>query len=187
MDHYVDIRVLPAPELVPAHVVNAVANKLHLMLARLHITDVGMCFPRFTLDPISLGNTLRLHGNRARLRELLDLNWLTGLLDYVEASAVLPVPATAMHRTVRRVQTRSSAERVRRRQMRRHGWTEQEARERVPASIERRLNFPYLSLQSRSTGQPFRLFIDHQDCTSAPKSGDFNAYGLSAVATVPWF
>jgi CRISPR-associated endonuclease Csy4 len=88
---------------------------------------------------------------------------------------------------VRRVQAQSSADRIRRRQMKRHGWTEEEARARIADSVEQQLALPYLTLRSQSTGQHFRLFIDHLPCQPAPVAGPFNAYGLSSTATIPWF
>jgi CRISPR-associated endonuclease Csy4 len=41
-------------------------------------------------------------------------------------------------------------------------------------------------LHSQSTGQPFRLFLDHRPCDTA-SAGPFNTYGLSTTATIPWF
>ncbi len=187
MDHYVDIRSTPNPEIATAHVMNALAGKLHRALAILYCDDVGVSFPRFRTNPPSLGHTLRLHSTRARLLHLGEMNWLGATSDYAAVSELLLVPANVKHRVVRRVQTPSNAERLRRRQIKRHGWTEQEAREKIPNLVEKLLQLPYLNLRSQSTGQPFRLFIDHLPCQDRPTSGTFNAYGLSRIATIPWF
>lgn len=186
MDHYLDIRILPTPEIAEPHVLNALAGKLHLALAEMQSDDIGVSFPRFQLDPPRLGNVLRLHGSHARLEQLMQRPWTAGVADYVHIGAVTPVPRTDAHCTVRRVQVRSSAERIRRRQMKRHGWSLEEARARIPDTIERRLSLPFLSLRSSSTGQMFRIFIEQRRSESATP-GRFNAYGLSQTATVPWF
>ena len=187
MDHYVDVRALSDPEISAAHVLNVVANKLHSALVAMRSNDIGVSFPGFSLEPVSLGNTLRLHGRKDRLADLLDTGFLHLLKDYIQVSDISPVPEDAVHRVVRRVQVDSSVDRIRRRQMRRHGWTEEEARRRISDSAERRLQLPYLRMRSGSTGRPFRLFIEHKDCRSTPIIGEFNSYGLSTTATVPWF
>jgi CRISPR-associated endonuclease Csy4 len=186
MDHYLDIRILPTPEIAEPHVLNVLAGKLHLALAELQSDDIGVSFPHFQLDPPRLGNLMRLHGSRTRLEKLMLRPWTAGVAHYVYIGAVTPVPTTKSHCTVRRIQVRSSAERIRRRQMKRHGWNVEEARARIPDTIERRLNLPFLSLRSSSTGQPFRIFIDQRQSES-PVPGRFNTYGLSQAATVPWF
>jgi CRISPR-associated endonuclease Csy4 len=187
MDHYVDVRALGDPEISVSQVLNVTANKLHAALVALRANDIGVSFPGFRLEPASLGDFLRLHGSRERLTELLSTGFLNSLRDYVQVSTVGSVPQGVLHRVVRRVQVDSNVERIRRRQMRRHGWSEEEARVRIPYSAERRLQLPYLRMKSSSTGQPFLLFIDHQECRPTAAAGEFNTYGLSATATVPWF
>lgn len=93
-----------------------------------------------------VGERLRLHGSQAALTELEQHGWRKGLRDYTESSAILPVPAGAAYRTVRRVQ-----------------------------------------VKSLSNGQSFLLFIEQGMLRSTPTAGEFSAYGLSAIATVPWF
>lgn len=187
MDHYLDIRVRPDPELANAHVMDALFGKLHLTLAARQASDIGVSFPGAAPGGTGLGDVLRLHGNAAALGTLMGTRWMAGLLDQIQTGPIAAVPADARHRVVRRVQTKSSAERIRRRQMRRHGYDEVQARERIPDSIERTLNLPYVNLRSASTAQVFRLFIAHGPVQTAPQAGGFSAYGLSAQATIPWF
>jgi CRISPR-associated endonuclease Csy4 len=97
------------------------------------------------------------------------------------------VPARVSHRTVSRVQAKSSPERLRRRQMHRHGLSEAEAQERIPDTVAERLALPFVSIRSRSTKQTFRLFIVHGVSKGTPQSGMFNSYGMSNEATIPWF
>jgi CRISPR-associated endonuclease Csy4 len=97
------------------------------------------------------------------------------------------VPADAVQRSLRRVQAKSSPERLRRRQMRRHGLTEQHARERVPDSAAELLTLPCGVRARASTGQSFPLYLRLGPAESTAQVGTFNAYGLSTSATTPWF
>ena len=187
MDHYIELRIRPDPEFPVSQLLNALVAKLHRALVTLKADDIGMSFPHHIYKGVGLGHTLRVHGRHLRLEQLMHTHWLTGMVDHLDTSEILPVPAEAQHRIVRRVQTRSNAERIRRRQMKRQGWTETEARQRIPDSVERRVDLPWLMLRSQSTGQNFRLFIEHLPCQQEAVPGLFNAYGLSSTATVPWF
>jgi len=187
MDHYIDIRLRPDPELASAHVMDALFGKLHLALVARQSGDVGICFPGVVAGRTGLGDMMRLHGDAKTLDGVMGTRWLAGLLDYVHVGNNAAVPGDTPHRVVRRVQTKSSAERIRRRQMRRHGYDEGQARDRVPDSVERMLASPYVNLRSASTAQVFRLFIEHGPLLAVPQSGRFSLYGLSPQATVPWF
>jgi CRISPR-associated endonuclease Csy4 len=97
------------------------------------------------------------------------------------------VPADAPHRTVRRRQFKTNADRLRRRRMRRKGETAEQAAAAIPDSVERTPDLPYVQLRSASTGQPFCLFIEQKEGQGAAGQGGFNTYGLSLGASVPWF
>lgn len=201
MDHYVDIRLQPDAEFAPAMLMAALFTKLHKALTAGAHQDIGVSFPqmeegdapsartsRIGGNPrYALGQVLRLHGTSLTLHKLLTTDWLTGMRDHVACGAVLAVPTDARHRVVSRVQAKSSPERLRRRQMRRHGLTAEQAQERIPDSAAEMLNLPFLTLRSQSTGQTFRLFIrlGPEQATAVP--GEFGAYGLSPQTTVPWF
>lgn len=186
MDHHVDLRLLPSLEIAEPHLMSALFGKLHRALAAHDGRDIGVSFPH--VEPRRLGDVLRLHGTARALDTLLARPWLGGMGDHVEINGPLRVPAQTRHRRVRRVQAQSSAARLRRRLMRRHGCEEPEARERIGEEVEQRLALPFLSLQSASTGQTFRLFIEHGEMAELAVIGPFSAYGLShAETTVPWF
>jgi CRISPR-associated endonuclease Csy4 len=201
MDHYVDIRLQPDAEFAPAMLMAALFTKLHKALVAGAHQDIGVSFPQMDVGDAAparasrtgahpryaLGQVLRLHGTGLVLHKLLTTDWLTGMRDHVACGAVLAVPTDTPHRVVSRVQAKSSPERLRRRQMRRHGLTEEQAQERVPDSAAEMLNLPFLTLRSQSTGQTFRLFIRLGSEQAAAVPGEFGAYGLSPQTTVPWF
>lgn len=187
MDHYVDINVRPEPEF-PAHqLMSALYAKLHRALVAQACTRIGVSFPGFDSQAPYLGTRLRLHGELAALSALLEGDWLTGMRDHVALTPVMPAPDTSCYRTVRRVQVKSSPERLRRRLIRRHGVDEQEASQRIPDASACFANLPFVPLRSTSTGQSFRLFIDHGPIRPNAMAGEFNTYGLSQGATIPWF
>ncbi len=186
MDHYLDIRLLPDPEFPAGQLLNALFAKLHRRLVQLNSHAIGVSFPEVR-EGDGLGQLLRLHGCAAALGDLQGQPWLMGMRDHVRMGEVSLVPANAQHCRVRRVQSDSNPERLRRRAMKRHGLSEQQAVERIPDTAVKLLHLPYLSLRSQSTGRQFRLFIGQDAPQSTPCVGSFNAYGLSQNATVPWF
>jgi len=187
MLHYIDIHLRPDPEFPAHHLMAALYSKLHRVLALVQANTIGVCFPGYQSHPPTLGNTLRLLGPESDLVRLMEHEWLMGMRDHTDAAPVVPVPATAVHRHLRRVQAKSSPERLRRRQMRRHGLTEEQAIERVPDAAAEMLQLPFVTLSSASSGQRFRLFLRISPPVSTAQTGEFNTYGLSSTATIPWF
>lgn len=187
MEAYIDLRLLPDPEFPATVLMNALFAKLHRALVTEGSGGLGVSFPAFGRAPPTLGVRLRLHGQPELLSGLMALDWLSGMHDHVARTDMTEVPSHAQFRTVRRVQVKSSPERLRRRLATRHGYDTATIRERIPDSVAERLDLPYVILNSRSTGQQFRLFIEHGPLQSWPAPGMFSAYGLSATATVPWF
>ncbi|ANB17783.1 type I-F CRISPR-associated endoribonuclease Cas6/Csy4 [Dokdonella koreensis] len=188
MDHYIDLTIRPDPEF-PAHqLMSALYAKLHRALVNLYTDCIGVSFPGFNTTPVSIGMHLRLHGSLSSLRTLMETNWLLGMRDHASVTDIQAIPGGAGHRRVFRVQAQSSPERLRRRAMRRHGLSEDDARARIPEAAGRTLKLPFVQLSSRSTGQlSFPLFIEHGPIEQQPVSGRFNSYGLSREATIPWF
>lgn len=186
MSHYLDILLRSDPEIAPHQLMAALYAKLHLALVQLDSSTLGVSFPGYTEKPASLGNSLRVVGPEADLLRLLALPWLGGLQDHLHTSAVAAVPPQVGYRRFSRVQAKSNPARLRRRQMKRHGLSEEEARARILDTCAETLALPFVVMRSASTAQTFRLFLRCQTA-SGPASGAFNTYGLSATATVPWF
>ena len=187
MDHYVDIEVRPDPEFPANQLMSALFAKLHRGLVALSTTGIGVSFPGFDLTPPNLGTCLRLHGQHSALSALLTSDWLNGMRDHVVLSVPMPVPSNAQHRTLKRIQTKSNPDRLRRRMMRRHDLNEEEVLQRIPDDAARFVRLPFVQLRSNSTGQNFRVFLEHGALQTSAVSGYFNTYGLSLSATIPWF
>lgn len=187
MDHYLDIRLLPDPEFPAPLLMNALFAKLHRALVTHGAGDVGVSFPEHAKRGPGLGACLRLHGNAGALTALMGLDWLRAMRDHTTCGNILQVPVGIAHRHVRRVQAHSNPERERRRLIARKGLSEEAARQAIPDNRAQRLELPYITLASKSTGQQFRLFIEHGPLQTTTTPGPFSAYGLSSTATLPWF
>ncbi|MDG4554593.1 MAG: type I-F CRISPR-associated endoribonuclease Cas6/Csy4 [Candidatus Competibacter sp.] len=187
MDRYIDIRLLLDPEFSAPILMNVLFGKLHRGLVTHGGRNIGVSFPDVGKNGRSLGERLRLHSNRVGLEKLMLSNWLVGMRDHAAVSEITEVPAHAKQRVVRRVQVKSNPERQRRRLIARRGVTIEQAIQVIPDGKAKRLNLPYLVLTSQSTGQQFRLFVEHLAVREQPTNGKFSAYGLSPTATIPWF
>jgi len=188
MDHYINIQLRPDPEIAPHQLMSALFVRLHKALVEIQSNAIGVSFPEHDESIPTLGQCLRLHGSHADLTKVMALSWLKGVQDYTTVSDLFPTPAGVQHRSVSRVQTKSNVDRLRRRAMRRHGLTAEQASERIPITVERKLQLPFITVGSSSTKQAaFPLFVSHSTCVAEPVTGRFNSYGLSLGGTVPWF
>ncbi len=185
--HYLDLRVLPDPETSAPQLLGALYDRLHLTLVQRQLDSIGVSFPGYSTNPRGMGNVLRLHGSEQALQAFHQPDWLKGLRDHVHMTDIAPVPSHAVWRTLHRKQYKTSAERLRRRRMRRHGETAEQARQAIPGSVERRPDLPYLHLHSHSTGQAYCLFIALGPPQTIAQPGTFNRHGLSTTTPVAWF
>lgn len=189
MDHYIDIRLRPDPDFPPPMLMGALYSRLHRALFDLSANDIGVSFPdhKTGVRARTPGTRLRLHGKHHRLEALMAHAWLTGMRELVQIEGIQPVPERAQHRVVRRRQFKTGNDSQVKRYARRHAISFEEAQALFTADNEPRITLPFVSLNSRSSGQRFALFIEHGKSQSHPVSGSFNHYGLSSEATVPWF
>ncbi len=187
MDHYLDIRLLPDPEFSTSMLMNALYSKLHRALVSLKADNIGVSFPEYNCKPKSLGGLLRVHGSHSSLCQLQEADWLKGMKDHTTITDIQPIPSGVRYYQVKRRQYKTSADRLRRRRMKRKGETYEEATQAIPDSVERCPDLPFLTLRSLSTGQTFCLFIEQVVLQDQPVVGEFSCYGLSQRATVPCF
>lgn len=184
MDYYQDIKVIADAETSDGVLLAQLFMRLHQVLGRVAEGRIGISFPQVKK---TLGQQLRVHGSQADLTALQQSGWLKGLQDYIASSEIASVPQEISWRVVKRVQVKSSAERLLRRSVSKGWLSEAEARQRSSLLNEQRSDLPYMLIKSGSNRNAFPLFIEHGPIQSSPVIGSFNAYGLSATATIPWF
>jgi CRISPR-associated endonuclease Csy4 len=183
MNSYMDIKLLPDAEVPASVLMNAVYTKLHKALCDLKATDIGASFPN---TKITLGNVLRLHSAQPRLAFLMQQNWLGGMQGYCDISEVLAVTDNSQHRTVSRVQTNMSQAKLKR-LIKRGSITEEEVKQYRAKMFTKGLSDPYIELTSGSNANKHRRYIQFSEVTKSPVAGEFDQFGLSKTATVPWF
>ena len=183
MQYYIDIRVWKNPEIPSQVLLNTLFEKIHLILAEQKRTDVGVSFPEISR---TLGEVLRLHGGKEALEAVAAHRFFNIMRDYAQIGRIMEVPADAGNCNVNRVQAKSGVERLRRRRIKRHGISEEQAIKDIPDTAAEMLDLPFISLNSRSTGQKFRLYVRQRPCAESCQ-GEFSAYGFSGSATVPAF
>jgi len=185
MDYYCNITVLPDPEITAPALMNNLFAKLHRALVNIGVGEdgLGVSFPAHGK---SLGNVLRLHGSKVKLERLMETAWLKGLRDYCKIEEIAEVPAQVSYRVVKRVQ-RKSAYNKRKRSVAKGWLSEPEALAKITDIDETQPPLPYADINSSSTGQHMRVYIEHLPLSETSLAGSFNSYGLSSNATIPWF
>lgn len=183
MNYYIDIEVLPDLEIGAQHLLNNVFAKCHRVISQHGEGNVGVSFPQYKK---MLGHILRLHGSATDLNRLMALNWLAGLKDYCQCSAVAEVPANARYRTVSRYQ-RKSAHNKRKRSIAKGWLTQEQAMEAIPDTQQHNITYPFIALKSLSNHNPMRIYIKLGELQNEPHNGTFGSYGLSSKTTIPWF
>lgn len=189
MDHYIDIRLRPDPDFSPAMLMGVLYGKLHRALFDLEANDISISFPdhKTGVRARTPGDRLRIHGERARLDQLMAMSWLKGIGELIDCGEIGIVPGDAKHCIVRRRQFNTGSPSRAKRYAKRHDIAQSEAQELLRVPAERRIELPFVQVASRSNGERFAMFIEHGRPQATPTPGQFNYYGLSHGATVPWF
>jgi CRISPR-associated endonuclease Csy4 len=183
MNNYMNIKLSPDTEMPLNRLLNSVYSKLHKALYDLNSNNIGISFPYYK---VTLGNLLRVHGSASELEKIQHANWLGGMSGYCSISEILPVPGDAKFRTISRKQTTMSQSKLKR-LLNRGSITEDEVKSYKAKMFTKGLDNPYLELVSGSNGHKHRRYIEFGELLDQPVNGEFDQFGLSKTATVPWF
>jgi CRISPR-associated endonuclease Csy4 len=192
MKHYIELSLLHSVEIPLYFLWEKVYQQVHLAFVEAQDNnekvDIGAAFPDYDAKRFYLGNRLRLFAQDESKLKKLDINkWLSRFLDYVHISGVRGVPDDVLgHACFKRLQTKSSNERLARRKAKREKISYEEALSALRKREEETSNAPYIHVKSLSSDKCYRLMID---CVSHEQSvsGKFSTYGLSSTSTVPVF
>jgi CRISPR-associated endonuclease Csy4 len=183
MDYYLDIEIVPDEEVPIYFIRNKVYSKLHKALFTLKATDIGVSFPLYN---VKLGSIIRIHGNKATLTALQAENWLGGMVGYCNVSPIQAIPNDVVYRTLYRIQSNMTEAKLRR-LIKRESISQDEIKGYKVKMFQQGLDNPYLELDSSSNGHKHRRYIDFGKIVKLPVQGKFDFFGLSKVATIPWF
>ena len=183
MDHFIDIKIKPDAEMRENVLLNKVYSKLHKALFTLKSTEIGISFPRYK---VMLGDVIRIHGAEIKLAELQATDWLGGLVGYCAVSSIQAIPANVVYRNISRKQANMTESKLRR-LIKRGSISLEEIKGYKAKMFQQGIDNPYLELESTSNGQKHRRYISFGEPGDTPCSGEFDSFGLSKTATVPWF
>ena len=183
MNHYINILINPDEEMRENVLLNKVYTKFHKALFTLDTTEIGISFPNYQ---IKLGNVIRIHSAENSLLKLQSTNWLGGLVGYCNVSQIKVIPEKVVYRTISRKQSNMTESKLRR-LIKRGSISPEEAKEYRAKMFQEGLDNPYVELESSSNGHKYRRYIAFSELSDTPKLGEFDQFGLSKEATIPWF
>ncbi len=184
MDFYIDLRLQPDEEVPIYFIRNKAFAKLHKALYELKENSIGVSFPDYKTK---LGEVLRIHGKRLNLEALQQNNWLGGLAGYCLVSEILPIPEKIKgYRKISRIRQNMSNSKLQR-LIKRGSIKDDEVKAYEIKMLETGLTNPYLELESGSNGHKHRRYLKFGELVSEPVVGEFDQFGLSKTATIPWF
>ena len=194
MNYYLEITLLPKPDINLFSLWSKVFQQIHLGLVEIQddqgSVPIGLSFPDYvTGEKYSvLGSKLRLLAkDEATLSRFNISKWLSRLSDYVHYTSVRPVPEKLNgYANFQREQPKTNKERLARRYSKRHSVDYGTALVRYSEMVHKTIATPFIRLKSLSGDQEFCLWIK-KTMVAEPVGTTFSSYGLSAVSTVPDF
>tara|TARA_R110001599_G_scaffold43846_6_gene131061 strand:+ start:7249 stop:7800 length:552 start_codon:yes stop_codon:yes gene_type:complete len=183
MNSFLDIELKPDAEMRENVLMNKVYAKLHKTLFDIKATDIGVSFPQYK---VMLGKVLRVHSSVERLAQLQNSNWLGGLAGYCAISDIQTIPVEAKYRMVSRIQSNMTQSKLNR-LIKRGSITDSEVKAYKAKMFTKGLDNPFVELESGSNGHNHRRYIQFSEILDNPLPGEFDSFGLSKTATVPWF
>jgi CRISPR-associated endonuclease Csy4 len=74
-----------------------------------------------------------------------------------------------------------------RRSLKRGSISSEEAKQYKAKMYSQSLDNPYLELESSSNGNKHRRYLEFGELSNEETTGEFDQFGLSKTATIPWF
>jgi len=183
MNYYIDIKIKPNKSNQQNVLLNDLYTKFHHVLSLNKTTNIGVSFPNHNLV---LGTIFRIHGNESELAIFAEDGWFGELISRCVIGKVLPVPNDVVYRTISRKQSNMTAAKLRRLIKRNH-ISPEEVKAYKLKMLGCGMDDPYVDLVSASTGERYRRYIVFGEKTKNPTAGSFDTFGLSKIATIPWF
>ncbi len=183
MTHYIDIRLYPNKEIRENVLLNQIYSAFHKRLYDIKSNSIGVSFPEYHLK---LGRLFRIHGTKEDLEKLQSKEWLGNNAQFCKVSSIELIPKDVKYRTVSRIQQNMTEAKLRR-LIKRGSISEEDVKKYRIKMLQGGLDNPYVELISMSNGQRHRRFIEFGDLIDNEIKGEFDLFGLSKKATIPWF
>ena len=163
MKFYLDITLLPNPEVGQHFLWSKVFQQIHLGLVEMQDEQgrvpIGLSFPEYiTGEKFSLlGGKLRLLAkDEAILSQFNASQWLSRLSDYVHCTSIRPVPEKLTGYAIyQREQPKTNKERLARRYEKRHDVDYDSALKCYSEMAHQTITNPFIRLKSLSSGNEF--------------------------------
>jgi CRISPR-associated endonuclease Csy4 len=183
MGHYIEVKLKPDVELRANVLLNKVYTKFHKALFDLNSSAIGVSFPDYQLK---LGSRMRIHGEQAELEKLQSLNWLGELTGYYVVTDIRKTPEQTQHRVISRKQSNMTQAKLNR-LLKRGTIAPEQTRQYKAKMFSQSLDNPFLELESSSNGHMHRRYLAFGELQAESVTGQFDYFGLSNQATIPWF
>ncbi|MFU8844575.1 MAG: type I-F CRISPR-associated endoribonuclease Cas6/Csy4, partial [Bacteroidales bacterium] len=153
MKYYIDISLLPDAEATSGFIWEKMFQQIHLALAAQSengASAVAIAFPGYGKGQFPLGGKLRLLSrDEATLQQLNISHWLSRLTDYVHITSIRPIPEKVKgHSIYKRLQPKSSSERLARRKAKREGITFEQAMAALSGRKDVHVKTPFINMIS---------------------------------------
>ncbi len=148
----------------------------------------SISFPRYR---VKLGDIFRIHGDKESLERLQSDEWVKKYPKNFHISEIKHVPKDVKFRVISRIQQSMSQSKLRRLIKRaeegKGGIKEDDIKKYKIKMLQGGLDNPFVELISGSSKQRYRLFVALGELQDSEVKGEFDTFGLSKTATVPWF
>ncbi len=192
MKYYREITILPTVDISLHFLWEKVFQQIHLGFVEMQDSNgkvpLGIGLPEYFSEYGPLGRKLRIFSLSKEIIKEFDADTrLKRLSDYVHLTGIRETPEKIRSFCrFKRQQTKTNVERLARRKAKRHGIGYEQALLELDGFKDKKVETPYINMQSLSTNKKFRLFILKEICDTPVYEG-FSTYGLSSVSTVPDF
>ena len=207
MKHYIEITLLPNPEISFFDLWSKVFQQIHLGLVEMKNDSsqvpIGISFPEYTIGKkySILGSKLRLFAqDESTLVKYDAAKWLARLNDYVHLTGIRSIPEKLTGYAIyQREQHKTGQERLARRYAKREEkWKAEGDEARLTKrqtgrannydDMERKIiTTPFINLKSLSSDNTLCLWIKKTPTTTSPSDAVYSTYGLSSKFSLPEF
>ena len=203
MKYYIELTLLDNRD-IPLHKLwSKIYDQLHLRLVEVRNTyeqkNIGVSFPEYQSDKTHniqmLGSKLRVFASISSALEQIGLaQYLKPWLDYIHITSIREIPKNT-HRYAIYKRKRVNGCRAINKKIKRYA-AYRAVQENIPYEeailgykhwVMPEIILPYLYINSASTNQYVRFYIDRVEMSQPSIDCSFSSYGLSTESTVPEF